>query len=141
MRQDRGHLLAADSLAGDDEDRVVSRDRGQDLSRGVRVDVRGDAHRVARPGAYHREVARELDVGASLSPPVLASLRQAVDVIPVRVVRFRDLQLLDVAREGGLRRGEAAVFQFLLQLLLVAELLCPDQLPYGLQALFPFAHC
>ena len=126
-REDLGQLLdhagPFEALADHGQNGVVARDRAAQAFGFVRVDFGRDARGIARPGAHHHQVARELHAQETRRAQKLRRvdrwcqltnvgrvLGQHIAVAPVARNLGR-LQLLEVARERGLRHFVALCAQ------------------------------
>lgn len=145
MRQRLYDAFAADSFAGDDQDRIVASNRAEDFSGCMGIDIRSDPHRIAGTGLYHGQVTGEFDPGMLDRFPLrfdpYGFFRKTIDIISFPIVYFGHLQLFDVARKSRLRNREAAGVQLPEQFFLIADSFCSDDAADSVQSFLSCTHC
>ena len=102
MLQRFDYPVFVNPVARDDQDGVVSGDRGQYFMGRMRIDIRSDSHCISRTCLDDGQVTRKLDVGMMLRLLFHRLLKcgiigQTIYIVPVFVMYFDDFQLLYVA--------------------------------------------
>src|SRR5262249_1450487 len=123
----------AAGAAGDDEDSVVAGDRTDDLRELGAIEREGEWLRLADAGTDDDELLDAIDVaeelgGGALGGGVRGWRLGAGTLVGAVAGALDEAEIADVARDGRLRRIEAARAQTAAQQLLAVERLAIDQL-------------
>ena len=110
VAQHLSDLVAGDSLASSNEDRVLAGDRPGDVAEHGRIDCVGERRRVAGRCLYDDELPGRLDRGGEpaqrgrqlVEAVEVAAARKRVDEPAVLAAHLHEPQLVDVARHGRL---------------------------------------